>query len=571
MTGHYQNIISSSAADPRVRRFAAPERIVWHSEEDGSVRNMDILLSPGSGQATLWARPGCVLAHGSTPSSIVLDFGREVYGGIQLIIGRAEKRVPVKLHVRLGESVSEVMGTPDNDHAIHDSVIEAAVSGATEFGNTGFRFVRIDTVDPGREVEIKEVRAVILMRDLEYAGSFKSSDPRLDDIWMTGAYTLHLCLQDYVWDGIKRDRLVWIGDLHPETVTAAAVFGKLDVVEKSLDLARDETPLPDFMNGTVAYSLWWIIIHDFWFRMYGDIDYLREQQAYMCPLLRQMAGYADDNGRENLPEWRFLDWPTSENKAALHAGLQALLCMAMDAGSRLAGILGDAETGSVCTDAAQRLRGYVPDPEGIKQVSALQVLAGMTDAADSNRTILSRNPFSGISTFYGYYVLQARALAEDIQGALDLIRTYWGGMLDAGATAFWEHFELEWLENASRIDELPRPGTRDIHADCGAFCFKGLRHSLCHGWASGPTAWLSEHVLGIRPLEPGMKRIAVSPRLGNLEWVRGTFPTLYGPAAVEHTRNNDGSIHTEVSVPDEVSPDIFNQRLCGRPGGRSMM
>lgn len=35
--------------------------------------------------------------------------------------------------------------------------------------------------------------------------------------------------------------------------------------------------------------------------------------------------------------------------------------------------------------------------------------------------------------------------------------------------------------------------------DGGAWCYVGLRHSFCHGWASGPTAWLSRHVLGIEP------------------------------------------------------------------------
>jgi hypothetical protein len=58
---------------------------------------------------------------------------------------------------------------------------------------------------------------------------------------MTGAYTVHLNMQDYLWDGIKRDRLVWVGDMHPETSTIAAVFGNNKVVPKSLDLVRDIT------------------------------------------------------------------------------------------------------------------------------------------------------------------------------------------------------------------------------------------------------------------------------------------------------------------------------------------
>ena len=41
-------------------------------------------------------------------------------------------------------------------------------------------------------------------------------------------------MQEYIWDGIKRDRLVWIGDLHPEVMTVNTVFGYNEVIPKSL-------------------------------------------------------------------------------------------------------------------------------------------------------------------------------------------------------------------------------------------------------------------------------------------------------------------------------------------------
>jgi len=86
-------------------------------------------------------------------------------------------------------------------------------------------------------------------------------------------------------------------------------------------------------------------------------------------------------------------------------------------------------------------------------------------------------------------------------------------MLDLGATTFWEDFNLEWTSNAARIDELVPAGKKDIHGDYGAYCYLGFRHSLCHGWASGPTAWLSQNVLGVKPLTPGCQRVRVAPQL----------------------------------------------------------
>jgi len=159
----------------------------------------------------------------------------------------------------------------------------------------------------------------------------------------------------------------------------------------------------------------------------------------------------------------------------------------------------------------------------------------------------------GVSTFYGYYMLEARAKADDIQGAINTIRDYWGGMLDMGATSFWEDFNVEWMKNAFRIDELPVAGKKDIHGDFGEFCYQGFRHSLCHGWASGPAPWLIAHVLGIQIAEVGCKTMRVKPFLGDLEWAEGSFPTPRGVIKVRHERQPDGSIKSAVSAPDGVN------------------
>jgi hypothetical protein len=169
-----------------------------------------------------------------------------------------------------------------------------------------------------------------------------------------------------------------------------------------------------------------------------------------------------------------------------------------------------------------------------------------------NREVMAVDGARRMSTFYGYYVLQARAAAGDYQGCLDVIREYWGAMLDLGATTFWEDFDLDWTTNAARIDELVPPGKKDIHGDFGNYCYLGFRHSLCHGWASGPTAWLSEHVLGIQIVEPGATTVRIEPHLGDLEWVEGSFPLPQGLVQVRHERQEDGSIRSKIAAPPGV-------------------
>jgi len=298
--------------------------------------------------------------------------------------------------------------------------------------------------------------------------------------------------------------------------------------------------------------MWWILINYQWYMNSGDLEYLKKNQAYIYSLLDLLEKKIDTDGKEVLDATRFLDWPTSPNTEAIHAGLQSLMIMTFDTGEKIANILGDKDRATQFERTIQSLKKHVPDPNGNKSGAALMALSGLEDAKKINSTFLSVNPTEGISTFYGYYVLQARAKAGDYQGAIDVIRNYWGGMLDLGATTFWEDFDMKWLENAGRIDEITPAGKVDVHAAYGGYCYVGLRHSLCHGWASGPTSWLSQHVLGITILEPGCKKVKIEPHLGDLKWVEGSYPTPLGVIWVRHEKQADGSIKSEIKAPKGI-------------------
>ena len=253
------------------------------------------------------------------------------------------------------------MASATNEHSLRDFTLGVPWLGNVEAGNSGFRFVRIDLVEPDAELNLKAVRAILRYRDVPYLGSFRCDDERLNRIWETGAYTVHLNMQEYLWDGVKRDRLVWLGDMHPEVMTVQSVFGGNEVVRRSLDHVRDNTPLPGWMNWIAAYSMWWVIIHRDLYMYEGDLNYLREQQEYMRALLRVLASQMDGD-RENLQGGqRLLDWPTSQMPDVIHAGYQALMVMAMEAGAEIGGWLGDRQMQSECRGALRRLRRHVPD------------------------------------------------------------------------------------------------------------------------------------------------------------------------------------------------------------------
>ena len=559
--------------DILTRTYITPKQVFWTSSAT-SVRDAQLLLKPNTGQSDIFASGMCQLVNkGSDKASVILDFGKEIHGGLQIVISTVSPaRTPV-FRVRFGESVSETCSelntttslvetgsnevmdlknnTATNDHAMRDMELTCPYYGSIEIGSTGYRFVRLDLLTDDMLVNLKEVTAILRYRDIPYEGSFNCSDQRLNDIWMTGAYTVHLNMQEYIWDGIKRDRLIWLGDMHPETSTISYVFGEDESVYSSLDLAVKQYPLPNYFNGMSAYSMWYLIMQYDWYMHFGNIDFLRKHGDYIKGLVDLIDTKVDAEGNDELGGGRFLDWPSSPNEKGVHSGYRALIVWAMNDAAKLCRILGDEPQAKKAEAIVARLNKKIMPSNNLKQAEGLMAIAGLKSAEDAAKAILEGGP-KGFSTFYGYYMLQALAMDGKYAEALDIISKFWGGMLDLGATTFWEDFNLDWVDNVGRIDEFVPAGKKDIHGDFGAYCYPGFRHSFCHGWASGPTAWMSQHVLGIEPLEPGCRKVSVKPHLGNLEWAEGTCPTPMGNIYVKHVRQADGSVKSIIKAPKGV-------------------
>ncbi len=541
--------------DHRTKRYIIPKRVVY---TQGAVGGSEHFLDDCPNQIIFHPEKDVWMENkpGQPKAGVLIDFGVEFSGSLRLLVRgvRGAEGNKVTLLVRFGESVMEAL-TPigvkntTNDHANRDMIITVAGMSANETPESGFRFAYIELQDDDAAISFHGIKGCFYFRDLEYKGYFESSDDRLNKIWQTAAYTVHLNMQQYLWDGIKRDRLVWIGDMHTEVQTILSVFGDQDIIRESLDLTRDDTPVELWMNNIPTYSLWWIWMHHDLLRQIGDVEYLKEQKEYMVALTKRLLPLVDENGSEQLPPHRFLDWPNSTNEGGKHAGLQGILKITFERLADMLAVLDENELSEECAKTASRMKKHVPDPSGSKQAASLLALSALADAKEINEKHLALGGAKGYSTFFGYYLLQAKALAGDFVGALNDIREYWGAMLDLGATTFWEDFNLDWLENSAPIDEIVPEGKRDIHGDFGAYCYTLFRHSLCHGWSSGPCPYMTHYVLGIRAVNA--TTFEIDPELGDLEWARGAYPTKWGLIEVSAVKTDEGTL-VQVSAPDEV-------------------
>ena len=420
---------------------------------------------------------------------VILDFGLELCGGLRILTVSAAD-LPVRL--RFGESLTEccaALGGPQNatnDHALRDFSVRLTLWSDMTFGNTGFRFVRLDF--SGR-AEVKCLAAVNHILKKRPLCRYDCPDKTIERIWNTAKRTIDLCASGgYVWDGIKRDRLVWIGDMHPEMLALTTLYGRLPAIERSLDFVKNQTPLPGWMNGYPMYSMWWIIILADYGEITGAEDYVKRQIPYLVDLVRQMLDCVRDDGTLDYPSY-FVDWPTHDTPDEIH-GVRAINILAAKKAAALLKKFGNDPVPA--EEMLARLLKTQISPQKSKQVLGLKHFATGLSAQDRER--LTEGGAAGMSTFMSYYILKAVA-SFDKAAAIAMMKEYYGAMLDKGATTFWEDFDIRWAENAGSIDTFPRQGQKDIHGDFGAWCYTGFRHSLCHGWSAGVLRFIREECM----------------------------------------------------------------------------
>ena len=536
-----------------MRKYLFPRRII---QTEGQVTGAEKLLNPKTLQIGLNEPEVTELCNGTKGghAAVMLDFGVELHGGIRILSAFNEDK-GTQVRLTFGESVTEALSVigkknATNDHAVRDMVVTVPMLSDQEWGQTGFRFVRLELLSPSATLCLKSVAAVFIYRDLPYLGSFRCDDELLNQIYDTAAYTCHLNMQNFLWDGIKRDRLVWIGDMHPEMLTIRTVFGVQPIIEDSLEFVREQTPLPGWMNGLPSYSMWWLLILWDWYWYTGDDRLMNKERDYICSLLEQLCSAVQEDGTDTLPD-DFFDWPTRHTPAA-KSGMRSVLRLALEAGEKLAACFQNPSLGAACRYKRAVLDKQEEQYGGAKQTAAFMALSHCLDEEEASRVILSGGT-AGFTTFLSYYMMKAADRTGHTDKVLDILREYYGSMLQKDATSFWEDFHMEWLKNSGTVDQLPNKGVSDIHGDNGAFCYSGFRHSLCHGWSSGPVPFLAEQILGIHIEAPGCRKMTIQPHLGNLQWAKGTYPTPLGLVTVSHTKNSDGTIETTVDAPDNVN------------------
>lgn len=500
---------------------------------------------------------------------ILMDFGKELCGGVRIITGNVylsgggADTTEGSIDVVFGESVAECLAAKNhkgagNYHSPRDYAVGVCAWGDITTGNTGFRFVRL--TNSGKTViNIRAVLAELRYDGYERAGYFRCDNMLLNDIFDTAAYTVKLCMQNNViWDGIKRDRLVWAGDLHPEILAVMYLYGAVPSVKNTINHCIETTSPNSWINMIPSYSVWWLILVSEYYRFTADSEYVLSQMENIQYILYQIKNSLSEDGQLDFHRAgyeffqdtdMFLDWPTVLTADA-EPGVRALFVMGLTKTAEL--IKEHGMDNSLCLELIERLHKRKTYEGKAKQVVAMRLLSCIDNAPGESIGLLTDNGPQGLSCFMSYYILTAIAGGGKLKDAVNIAQDYFGGMLTMGATTFWEDFDTEWMKNSFGIDKLGLAGQTDIHGDFGRYCYKGYRHSLCHGWAAGVLPFLVEQVAGIKVLDSQTYQIDKQSAMDVLKEIKCGIPTQSGIIHISKTLDPCGEVRLEINAPEEI-------------------
>lgn len=534
--------------ETRVKEYITPIRIV---ETNGDIKNSEVLT--GVFEAQNFFKTDLCTVKGK--GYIILDFGKEIYGTIRIKTNRfSDEKKGNNFRIRFGESLTETcceLGEKGatNDHSTRDMEIYMSSNSDMEWGNTGFRFVRIDFLIE-QTYRISGIAAGFIHQNYEKKGEFDGYG-RLKEIYDTAAYTLYLNMQNLIWDGIKRDQHIWVGDLYPEILGIMLSYGNVPIVEESLLNIVSHYELPVWYNDIPTYNIWFMLcVNDY-------VKYSGNGNAMLVSALEQNLRQIDkcvlENGELdfkalNLYFWvdDFFEWPcfgTEDSKIGIFYLLKYTLKKIIE--ERLF----DEQTISIAEQVYEKIKNKKYPFTKVKSIEALRVLCG-ENVAESLRT-LEDGGAKGCSVFFMYFIL--KALAENGKGeiALKIADEYYSAMLDCGATTFWENFDIEWVKDSCRIDKFPTAEQKDIHGDFGANCYTGFRHSLCHGWSCGIIPFLVEDVLGIKIEKSGFSAVSINP-MQDIKYAKGVVPTPFGEITIDVKNDENGERIFNLIKPKEI-------------------
>lgn len=515
--------------------------------KSGSAKNAEMLLTD-SGVTDIKT------PRGDKGVAIVLDFGREVFGNVEIGLGPTGSGC---IDIGYSEALTDGQVRPNAGMTRYTDriLMKKGRLNWESFEPRAFRFIRIEFRRCSRQVPLEYVRVNQTTYPVRQTGSFECDDRVLNDIWQAGVYTAQLCMEDTFIECPWRERAQWWGDARILARTAYYAFDDTALLAQGLrQIASSQVgdgsilglyPAGEHMLVPDFALVWVFSILDY-YAFADDAQLVHDLYPAVARLLKWFARYENDSGLLSGVPGRLLIDKADLERTGEVTSLNCFYHQALRVASALASISEKPEEAQKYIDTAIRLRVAInkymyvakrglyaecrKDGELVEKFSRqTNILAALFDVTDQYQKLgifrqLSNGGLPELGTpYFASYYLEALYSADHHEQALDIIRRKWGEMVRGGVNTLWEDFSPNY--------------------------------SLCHGSSVCPSRDLIAEIVGIKPV-PGTHRFAVTPHPANLKWARGSINTKSGPLMVDW-RVFRNRLDISVEAPEGLKVDVY--------------
>jgi alpha-L-rhamnosidase len=482
-------------------------------------------------QFKLATRPMSAVSGEKKNNGILYDFGKETFGFAKFngLKGKGT------LNIYYGESPEEALSVEHCETLDRLPIDYSTAKNYTVSLSKAFRYIY---VEKDNSLTYDSLSMLYEYLPLNYKGSFRCNDEQINKIWDVAAYTLHLTTREFFIDGIKRDRWMWSGDAYQSYLMNYYLFFDAPAVSRTTFALRGKDPVTSHINTIMDYTFYWFLgIYDY-YQYTGNKELIEQLYPRMKSLMEYCLSRRDADGMMQglAGDWVFIDWADFKmSKAGEVSFEQLLFTRSLETMALCTNIMNDKDNAKKYTDLASDLKSklftlfwsdtqnaFIHNREnGVKSTQVTpftNMFAVLFDYLDANKTravkenvLLNPNALKITTPYMRFYELEALCKLGEQNHVLKEIRDYWGGMINLGATSFWEKYNPE-EKNPELLAMYGRP----------------FGKSLCHAWGASPIYLLGKYYLGVKPVSPGYKTWSVEPVLGDLQWMEGDVPTPNG-------------------------------------------
>lgn len=457
---------------------------------------------------------------------ILLDYGFETMAVVK-IRGMKGKTV-----VYFGESEEEALDFDACETLFHFN--ENAEESSTGYPRA-FRYLAFDKNAFPEEVEVFEE-----MLPVSYRSSFKCEDERLNKIYEVALRTLHLNTREFFIDGIKRDRWTWGGDAFQSYLMNYYSFFELDVLKRTTRTLVGKSPITADVNQVMDYSFYWLLGLKDYYLYTADIEFIREMYPLACELIDYSISRTNENGLmggDHPDDWVYVDWADVNNIGEVCVE-QMLFVSSLKIMSEFTELLGQPDRGYKQRYEKlkpvlekfwdEKKQAYIYSYKNGKSDGVVtkhpNIFAIMLNLCDEKRKSqiaenVMKNPKvpAIVTPYMRFYELAAMCDIGEHEYVLNEIRSYWGAMLDDGATSFWE---------------LYNPKERGVEKY--AMYGRPYGKSLCHAWGASPVYLIGKYFIGLKVLDIGYRRYEVNPKIELIGNFEATLPMADGDLTISN-------------------------------------